>query len=61
MANKAAIELETVIIFIIVLVVLVFVVLMFTKYGSSLLESLKGSTTNVISLANNTITKLPGQ
>ena len=59
--KKAAIEFETVVVFIIILVVLAFVVLIFSKYGGQLFDSLKGSVNNVISISNSTIPRAPSQ
>lgn len=55
--KKAAIEFETVIVFIIVLVVLAISILLLTKYGGSLYSGIKDQVSNIIAISNNTVTK----
>ena len=57
--KKAAIEFETVIVFIIVLVVFAVLLLIFSKYGGSMYNSLKQSVMNAISVSNNSIPRVP--
>lgn len=56
-SKKSAIEFEKVIEIVIILVVLAFLLLLFSKYGGSMYNSLKQSVTNVIGLANSSIPK----
>lgn len=59
--RKSAIEFETVIVFILILVVLAVLLLLFSKYGGSMYNSLKENVLRAITLSNESVKSLVPQ